>query len=126
HVLVERRQVDGDIRTVATVAQFMQRPRGELLAGAGLTQDEHGAISRRSMTQQVVSAVHRRTATDEMAKAKARRLLAEQCASAFGQSEQVLRAACSFGPERTAAANHLPAVRQMQHVLNSAAQLAVL
>ena len=47
----KRSAIDGDERTMTAMAQVMNMPRHQFLAGAGLADDQHAGLARRDLLQ---------------------------------------------------------------------------
>src|SRR6185436_3105540 len=71
HRVGDGRAVDGDKRRRRARAELMDGLRDELLAGAGLAEDQHRGRRRRGLLEHLVERAHRGTVADDAAEAAA-------------------------------------------------------
>ena len=69
--LGNRRGVERDEMLIVARAVVVNRPRDQLLAGAGLALDQHRAVHRRDELERREDAAHRRAAADDVVEAEA-------------------------------------------------------
>ena len=65
------RRVERDELLIAPRAVVVNRPRDQLLAGAGLALDQHGAVHRRDELERREDLLHRRALPDDVVEAEA-------------------------------------------------------
>jgi hypothetical protein len=62
----QRAAIDGDERKIATTAEIVKRPRGELLSGAGLPLDQHRRVDGCHSLEQAQCLGERRRAAEQI------------------------------------------------------------